>query len=68
MNINKLKIIQVSSNGRINFVHKTCSNSKLFHFLEKDNKNFHLNMKKITDSQVNNKLSSGYKKFFFKCY
>jgi hypothetical protein len=65
MNINKLKIIQISSNGRINFTHKTCSNSKLFNFLEKDNKNFHLNMKKTTNSQVNKKLSSGYKKKFF---
>ena len=68
MNVNKLKFIQVSSNGRLNFTYKTYSNLKLFNFLEKDNKNFYLNMKKITGSQRNKTFSSDYKNFYLKCY
>lgn len=43
----KVKNIQILSNGSISISYKTTNNnSKLFSFLEKDNHNFYLNIKK----------------------
>lgn len=65
MNVHKLKIIQVLSNGSINFCYKTCNNSKILNILEKDSKNFHLNMKKRGNIQTNQKKNSSYKNKYF---
>jgi hypothetical protein len=61
MSIHKLKIIQVLSNGSINFCYKTCNNLKLVEILEKDSRNFYLNTKMTNHSQTNKKKNSGYK-------
>ena len=65
MNIHKLKIIQVMSNGSINFCYKTCNNSKIFEIVEKDLKNFHFNMKMTGDIKNTQKKTSEYKKKYF---
>jgi len=65
MNIHKVKIVQVLSNGSINFCYKTCNNRKLFNVLEKDSKNFYFNMKKKNNLKTNHKKNSSYKNKYF---
>jgi hypothetical protein len=63
--IHKLKTALVFSNGSICFVSKTCSNSKITSFLEKDNKNFILNIKN-TDSKISAETFLNYKSRYLK--
>jgi hypothetical protein len=41
----KLKVIQIFSNGSVNFSYKTLNDSSILHFLEKDHKTFIFNLK-----------------------
>lgn len=45
MKIKKLKVMQIFSNGSVNFSYKTLNDSSLLHFLEKDHKTFIFNLK-----------------------
>jgi hypothetical protein len=41
----KKKLIQVFSNGTLNFSYSICNNFQFINFYNKDNKNFYLNIK-----------------------
>lgn len=58
--MHKIKTIQIFCNGSTHFFYKTSNNFKLVYFLEKDNKNFDLNMKNKND-KVDSKTFSNYK-------
>lgn len=53
------------SNGSIIFTHKTCDNFRIPAFLEKDAKNFTLNMKSV-DSKTNLGNFLGYRNKYLK--
>jgi hypothetical protein len=63
--IYRLKTALVFSNGSICFVSKTCNNSKIISFLEKDNKNFIFNIKN-TDSKISAETFLNYKNRYLK--
>lgn len=61
----KIKNINVLSNGSIFFSYTTSNNAKVWHFLEKDNKNFISNVKNI-NVQSKSEAFSSYKNKYFK--
>jgi hypothetical protein len=61
MELVKFKTIQILSNGSLNFCYRICGNSKLLDFLEKDHKNFHLNIKKTNNTIASEGRFSSYK-------
>jgi len=66
MKLNKLKIIQVFSNGSINFIYKSYKDSTTnYIFLDKDLKNFNFNLKKHKNL-VKNESFFNYKNKFIK--
>ena len=68
MEIHKLKIIQVFSNGSTNFTYKSFKDSvNNYTFLEKDLKNFHYNVKK-NKTLINNENFSNYKNKYIKIH
>jgi len=66
MKLNKLKIIQVFSNGSIIFIYKSYKDSTTnYIFLDKDLKNFNFNLKKHKNL-VKNESFFNYKNKFIK--
>jgi hypothetical protein len=63
--IHKLKNIKIFSNGSVFFGYTTSSNIKIIHFLEKDNKNYILNIKDITKKSKTETFSN-YKNKYIK--
>jgi len=61
MQLINLKVINILSDGSLNFSYKCFLNSKQFLVYEKDNKNLNLNKKKAV-KKINSEFSSGYKK------
>lgn len=55
------KVINILSNGSLSFSFKSALNSRQLLINEKDNKNFHINKKKVV-KEVYHELSSEYKK------
>lgn len=54
----KLKVIQIFSNGSVNFSYKTLNDSNILYFLEKDHKTFIFNLKSFkTKANVGDALS-----------
>jgi len=66
MKIQKLKIIQIFSNGSINFTYKSFNNLTSCSFLEKDIKNFYLNLKKNHKILINTENFYSYKNKYLK--
>jgi hypothetical protein len=65
MKIHKLKNIQIFSNGSINFSYNIFNNFKCYTFLEKDHKNFFLNVKNKNLKLSVDKFSSNFKNKYF---
>lgn len=63
--INKFKNIIVLTNGSTLFNYKISNNFKTLNFLEKDNKNYVLNIKN-NNSVINKENFSNYKNKYFK--
>lgn len=63
--IHKMKNVIILSNGSISFSYKTPTNFKAPNFLEKDNKNYSLNMKN-NNSKISNENFPNYKNKYFK--
>jgi hypothetical protein len=61
----KIKNINVHSNGSVFFSYTSSNNTKVWHFLEKDNKNFILNIKN-SNIQSKSESFSKYKNKYFK--
>lgn len=57
----KCRVIQLSSDGSLNFCYKSFLNSKQLLVFEKDNKNFILNKKKVV-TKIQSESHSEYKK------
>lgn len=69
MVLNKFKIIQVFSNGSVNFCYKSCNIPKSYIFKEKDNKNFYFNIKNLNNFTLTNKTPfSKYKTKYLKTF
>lgn len=65
MKIQKIKYVQIISNGSINFFYNISNNIKKYNFLEKDFVNFSFNLKKIKSKNITDKNVSKYKKKYF---
>jgi hypothetical protein len=61
MKMNKLKIVEILSDGSTNFSYKILHNTKFHTFFEKDYVNFCLNLKSVTTTNKINKQSHNYK-------
>jgi hypothetical protein len=62
MKFTKVKIIQILSNGSLNFCYMNFLKPKQFTFYEKDQKNFYLNKKTIDKGEIKSDYFSEYKK------
>ena len=64
MKLIEIKTIQIVSNGCLYFFSTNFTHNKQFIFHQKDQKNFHLNKKKINKNEIGSEDFFGYKNKF----